>query len=218
MPKNSEACRPDVPTPLPSPGMRIYPSAQQHKEDAMKKPIRRRARHAHLPWRRCRRRADVLSSSPSTGSSITPRPCRPSPDRRSICSCARRSPPICSSKGSGKPFERKVVLMVHGGFSPATLAFDVPYRDYSWMERLAREGFDVFAMDMTGYGRSGRPMMDEPCNLIARPPEGAGAERRSPRPARRNIPTSSSTATARPPTSTRSSTSSAGCAASTRCR
>jgi len=67
----------------------------------------------------------------------------------------------------GKPFERKVVLMVHGGFSPATLAFDLAYRDYSWMERLAREGFDVFAMDMTGYGRSARPMMDEPCNLIA---------------------------------------------------
>ena len=69
-------------------------------------------------------------------------------------------------KGSGKTFERKVVLMVHGGFSPATLAFDVQYRDYSWMERLAREGFDVFAMDMTGYGRSGRPMMDDPCNLV----------------------------------------------------
>lgn len=70
-------------------------------------------------------------------------------------------------QGSGKSFERKVVLMVHGGFSPATLAFDVPYRDYSWMERLARAGFDVFAMDMTGYGRSGRPMMDDPCNLVA---------------------------------------------------
>ena len=69
-------------------------------------------------------------------------------------------------KGSGKTFERKVVLMVHGGFSPATLAFDVQYRDYSWMDRLAREGFDVFAMDMTGYGRSGRPMMDDPCNLV----------------------------------------------------
>jgi pimeloyl-ACP methyl ester carboxylesterase len=68
---------------------------------------------------------------------------------------------------SGKAFERKVVLMVHGGFSPATLAFDVNFRDYSWMERLAADGFDVFAMDMTGYGRSGRPMMDDPCNLIA---------------------------------------------------
>lgn len=70
-------------------------------------------------------------------------------------------------KDPGKPFERKVILMVHGGFSPATLAFDVPYRDYSWMEALAKQGFDVFAMDMTGYGRSGRPMMDDPCNLIA---------------------------------------------------
>jgi pimeloyl-ACP methyl ester carboxylesterase len=70
-------------------------------------------------------------------------------------------------KGADAPFERKAVLMVHGGYSPATLAFDVPYRDYSWMERLAREGFDVFAMDMTGYGRSGRPHMDDPCNLIA---------------------------------------------------
>ena len=67
----------------------------------------------------------------------------------------------------GKPFERKVVLMVHGGFSPATLAFDVQYRDYSWMEHLAREGFDVFTMDMTGYGRSTRPpQMDDPCNLL----------------------------------------------------
>jgi pimeloyl-ACP methyl ester carboxylesterase len=72
-------------------------------------------------------------------------------------------------KGSGKQFERKVVLMVHGGFSPATLAFDVQYRDYSWMDRLAREGFDVFAMDMTGYGRSGRPLMDDPCNLAPGP-------------------------------------------------
>lgn len=62
----------------------------------------------------------------------------------------------------------KVVLMVHGGYSPATLAFDVPYRNYSWMDYLARRGFDVFAMDMTGYGRSGHPMMDDPCNLEPR--------------------------------------------------
>ncbi len=69
-------------------------------------------------------------------------------------------------QGAGKAFERKVVLMVHGGFSPSTIAFDVQYRDYSWMEQLAREGFDVFTMDMTGYGRSTRPpQMNEPCNL-----------------------------------------------------
>ena len=58
---------------------------------------------------------------------------------RSACSCASASPPACWNSPAGKAFERKVVLMVHGGFSPATLAFDVQYRDYSWMEQLARE-------------------------------------------------------------------------------
>ena len=29
-----------------------------------------------------------------------------------------------------------------------------PYQDYSWMAYLAHAGFDVFSMDMTGYGRS----------------------------------------------------------------
>jgi len=31
----------------------------------------------------------------------------------------------------------RVVLFVHGAGTPAEVAFDVPYRDYSWMERLA---------------------------------------------------------------------------------
>ncbi len=60
----------------------------------------------------------------------------------------------------------KVVLFVHGAGTPGEVAFDVPYKDYSWMEYLAKAGFDVFAMDMTGYGRSTRPAsMDNPCNL-----------------------------------------------------
>ena len=65
----------------------------------------------------------------------------------------------------GKAKAGSVVLFVHGGYSPSTLAFDVAFKDYSWMEFLARAGYDVFAMDMTGYGRSGRPMMDDPANL-----------------------------------------------------
>src|ERR1700691_1088494 len=51
----------------------------------------------------------------------------------------------------------RVVLFIHGAGTPSEVAFDVPYRDYSWMEYLAQAGFDVFAMDTTGYGRSTRP-------------------------------------------------------------
>src|SRR6476661_6420448 len=60
----------------------------------------------------------------------------------------------------------RVVLFVHGAGTPAEVAFDVPYQDYSWMAYLARSGFDVFSMDTTGYGRSTRPAaMNDPCNL-----------------------------------------------------
>jgi pimeloyl-ACP methyl ester carboxylesterase len=59
-----------------------------------------------------------------------------------------------------------VVLFVHGAGTPAEVAFDVPYSDYSWMGYLAEAGFDVFSMDMEGYGRSSRPtVMNDPCNL-----------------------------------------------------
>jgi pimeloyl-ACP methyl ester carboxylesterase len=67
-------------------------------------------------------------------------------------------------RDAGSP--NRVVLFVHGAGTPAEVAFDVPYQDYSWMAYLARGGFDVFSMDMTGYGRSARPAaMNDPCNL-----------------------------------------------------
>ena len=60
----------------------------------------------------------------------------------------------------------RVVLFVHGAGTPAEVAFDVPHEDYSWMAYLAKAGYDVFAMDTTGYGRSTRPAaMNDPCNL-----------------------------------------------------
>lgn len=66
----------------------------------------------------------------------------------------------------GAPPDDRVVLFVHGAGTPAEVAFDVPYEGYSWMEYLAAAGFDVFAMDMTGYGRSTRPnVMNDACNL-----------------------------------------------------
>ena len=66
----------------------------------------------------------------------------------------------------GGSLNDRVVLFVHGAGTPSEVAFDVPYQDYSWMAFLARNGFDVFGMDATGYGRSTRPApMNDPCNL-----------------------------------------------------
>ena len=60
----------------------------------------------------------------------------------------------------------RVALFVHGRGTPAEVAFDVPYQDYSWMAYLAKAGYDVFAVDVTGYGRSTRPAaMNDPCNV-----------------------------------------------------
>ena len=66
----------------------------------------------------------------------------------------------------GSRLADRVVLFVHGAGTPAEVAFDVPYQDYSWMAYLAQAGFDAFSVDMTGYGRSTRPAaMNDPCNL-----------------------------------------------------
>jgi len=72
---------------------------------------------------------------------------------------------IRQDSGDAPAAERGVVLMIHGGYWPGTMAFDFDHQDYSWMAALARAGFDVFAMDMTGYGFSSRPLMDDPRNL-----------------------------------------------------
>jgi pimeloyl-ACP methyl ester carboxylesterase len=61
--------------------------------------------------------------------------------------------------------KRPPIIFVHGGFWPGTLAFDTRLSGYSMMETIARAGFTTFAPDMTGYGRSSRPMMDDPANL-----------------------------------------------------
>jgi pimeloyl-ACP methyl ester carboxylesterase len=70
---------------------------------------------------------------------------------------------LARKRAAGAP----VALFVHGGYSPAVVAYDLDYRDYSWMVQLARAGFDVFAMTHTGYGSSPKPMMDDPCNVAS---------------------------------------------------
>jgi pimeloyl-ACP methyl ester carboxylesterase len=75
---------------------------------------------------------------------------------------------LAGSALRGRPAADRVALFIHGAGTPAEVAFDVPYQDYSWMAYLARAGFDVFSMDTTGYGRSTRPgVMSDPCNLAA---------------------------------------------------
>jgi pimeloyl-ACP methyl ester carboxylesterase len=66
--------------------------------------------------------------------------------------------------GNVSPADR-VVLFVHGATMPGTPAFAFNFKDYSWMGFLARAGFDAWAIDMSGYGSSPRPMMDDPCNV-----------------------------------------------------
>ncbi|MEM1320103.1 MAG: alpha/beta fold hydrolase [Bacteroidota bacterium] len=63
-------------------------------------------------------------------------------------------------------YSDKVVLMIHGNSVPATAVFDLDYQDYSWMDALAAEGYDVFALSLTGYGHSTRPTpMQDSCNV-----------------------------------------------------
>jgi pimeloyl-ACP methyl ester carboxylesterase len=69
--------------------------------------------------------------------------------------------------GTGTAPEGRVVLFVHGVSVPSVPDFDLPFKDYSWMAYLADAGFDTFAVDLTGYGRSPMPTMDDPCNMTA---------------------------------------------------
>lgn len=48
------------------------------------------------------------------------------------------------------------LLLVHGA-TIASVLWDNPLTGWSWMDRLAADGFHVFALDLRGYGRSSRP-------------------------------------------------------------
>ena len=59
----------------------------------------------------------------------------------------------------------KVVLFVHGATYPAETAFDLQLNGMSWMDYIAQHGYDVYLVDVRGYGRSTRPpQMDQPAD------------------------------------------------------
>ena len=69
----------------------------------------------------------------------------------------------------------KTVLYVHGATYPSETAFDLRLDGLSWMDYIAKAGYDVWLVDVRGYGGSTRPpAMDQPAN--ANPPFATTAE------------------------------------------
>jgi pimeloyl-ACP methyl ester carboxylesterase len=63
----------------------------------------------------------------------------------------------------------RVVVYVHGATYPASTAFDLELDGLSWMDYIAQRGYDVYLLDIRGYGHSTRPPeMAEPA--AAHPP------------------------------------------------
>jgi pimeloyl-ACP methyl ester carboxylesterase len=66
-------------------------------------------------------------------------------------------------EGMAKVKGDKVLLFVHGATYPSETAFDLQLNGMSWMDYIARHGYDVYLVDVRGYGRSTRPKeMSEP--------------------------------------------------------
>src|SRR5437868_1085725 len=51
----------------------------------------------------------------------------------------------------------KILLYVHGATYPSETAFDLPIEGASMMDLIAARGYDVYLIDIRGYGRSTRP-------------------------------------------------------------
>jgi len=51
----------------------------------------------------------------------------------------------------------RTVLFVHGATYPAHAAFDLKLDGQSWMDYIASRGYDVYLLDIRGYGKSTRP-------------------------------------------------------------
>src|ERR1700676_2030754 len=50
----------------------------------------------------------------------------------------------------------RTVVYVHGATYPAHTAFDLKLDGLSWMEYIAARGYDVYLLDLRGYGKSTR--------------------------------------------------------------
>ena len=55
------------------------------------------------------------------------------------------------------PSAERTLLYVHGATYPASTAFDLALDGMSWMDYIAAHGWDVYLVDLRGYGMSTRP-------------------------------------------------------------
>jgi pimeloyl-ACP methyl ester carboxylesterase len=63
----------------------------------------------------------------------------------------------------------KILLYVHGSTYPSETAFDLQLNGMSWMDYIASHGYDVYLVDLRGYGKSTRPPE------MSQPPEANSA-------------------------------------------
>jgi len=80
-------------------------------------------------------------------------------DTTGISLYVRNKRPACP----GPDQASRVLLYVHGATYPSETAFDLALDGKSWMDFIAQHGWDVWLVDLRGYGRSTRPPeMDRP--------------------------------------------------------
>ncbi|MVT55639.1 alpha/beta fold hydrolase [Bradyrhizobium yuanmingense] len=63
----------------------------------------------------------------------------------------------------------RTVLCIQGSTFPGHAMYDTPLEGFSWMDYLAAHGYDVYVLDIRGYGKSTRPaeMLQDPSDNSA---------------------------------------------------
>jgi pimeloyl-ACP methyl ester carboxylesterase len=60
-------------------------------------------------------------------------------------------------EGMSRFSAERTVIYVNGATQASEATFDLALNGYSWMDYLARHGYDVYFVDLRGYGPSSRP-------------------------------------------------------------